>query len=124
MLHRALEPVHELLFARFHIVSMPWEGIPLPGAATSALASSLPKQPKNLRVHLRTAQMNWPAEWLKLEPFVMRQRLFEMFKEKEDVWQEFEASKYMGIKNLKENDVPGLRRVPVDKRVERINRDR
>lgn len=122
LLHAALEPVHELLFARFHMVAMPWEGV-TPASASPSLASSLPK-PKALRLHLRAVQMHWPLEWLELEPRLMRQRIFEMFKEKEDVWQAQEANKMMNIRSLKENDIPGLRRVPVDERVARINRDR
>lgn len=123
LLHRALEPVHEIMITRIRIIAMPWEGV-LPESASPALASTLPPKPKHLRMHLKQAQMHWPDEWAFLEPGLMRQRLFEMLKEKEDAWQAQEAAKYGGLESLKENDVPGLRRLGVGQRVARLNRDR
>jgi len=125
MVHAALEPVHEVLYTRIHHVVMPFEGILPPSALEEAgLASTLPVKPKALRAHLRVAQMHWPEEWADLEPYPMRQRLFEMLKEKEDAWQDQEGSKYMGLRSLKENDIPGLKRLGVQERVERLRRDR
>lgn len=120
LLHAAMAPVHELMFSRIRLISMPWEGA-VPG---SSLASSLPSKPKPLRAHLRQAQRQWPSEWAALEARVLRQRLFEMLHEREVAWQAEEAAKYGSIGNLKENDVPGLKRINVDTRVARIDRDR
>merc|ERR1712188_186414 len=55
---------------------------------------------------------------------VLCKEWFERFREVEGKWQEGEAMKLGALAGLKENDVPGLRRVPVDQRVNRINRDR
>lgn len=123
LLHAALEPVHELLFGRIRLVAMPWEGA-VPDSVSPGLASTLPSQPQSLRSHLRHVQMQWPDEWALLMPGLMRQRLFEMLREREETWQAQEANKYMGLRNLKENDIPGLRRLGVDQRVARLNRDR
>lgn len=49
---------------------------------------------------------------------------FAHFQDIDAKWQENEANKLGALAGLKENDVPGLRRVPVDQRVNRINRDR
>lgn len=51
-------------------------------------------------------------------------RAFDLFQEIEVRWQEGEYKKLGALAGLKENDVPGLRRVPADERVARINRDR
>lgn len=121
-LHTAMEPVHELLYARTHVVSTPR------GLASSATAvldrPPLPDKPQPLREHLFVAQAYWPEEWAAVEPKDFRQRLFQFLLEKELMWQEKEASKYCGLRNLKENDVPGLRRIGLQERVDRLSRDR
>jgi hypothetical protein len=123
LVHAGLKPVHELLYARIHLIFMPWEGC-LPASASPSLASTLPSQPKELRAYLRDVQSHWPAEWVELDSRLLRQRIFERLKDKEDDWSAQEASKYMGLRNLKENDIPGLRRLGVDQRVARLSRDR
>lgn len=55
---------------------------------------------------------------------VLCKECFDRFKDIESKWQDGEAVKLGALAGLKENDVPGLRRVPVDQRVSRINRDR
>eukprot|EP00913_Durusdinium_trenchii_P016942 g15927.t1 len=41
-----------------------------------------------------------------------------------DRWQSLELKKYYGFQGLKENDMPGLKRMGVDQRVQRLDRDR
>lgn len=114
-LHSALAPLHPLLYSRIRTI--------FTGAA--AMAGELPAKPPELRLHLRNAQVQWPEEGFKeTEPRLVRQRLIQMGLTREDAWQKQEASKYSGLQGLKENDVPGLRRLDWTKRVERLDRDR
>jgi len=123
IVHTAMAPIHELLYSRARIFCMPWD-LGLPSSASPSVATKLPEKPKELRNHLRQAQVQWPDEWALLHPHLMRQRLFEMLKDTEDEWQSREASKYSGLQQLKENDIPGLKRLGIDQRVQRIHRDR
>jgi hypothetical protein len=122
-IHSAMAPIHEILYARARVFCMPWD-IGLPSSASPSAPTKLPEKPKELRNHLRQSQMQWPDEWALLHPHLMRQRLFEMLKEKEDAWSSREANKYSGLQQLKENDIPGLKRLGVDQRVQRLHRDR
>lgn len=123
IVHAAMAPIHEILYSRARIFSMPWD-LGLPSSASPSVATKLPEKPKELRNHLRHAQMQWPDEWAFLHPHLMRERLFETLKEREDVWQLREASKYGSLQQLKENDIPGLKRIGIDQRVQRLQRDR
>lgn len=114
-LHAALAPLHSLLYSRVRTV--------FTGAA--AMGGELPAKPPELRGHLRGAQVQWPEEgFQQKEPRLVRRRLIELALTREDVWSKQETTKYSGLQNLKENDIPGIRRLDWQQRVARLDRDR
>mmetsp|Transcript_58104 Transcript_58104/g.101721 ORF Transcript_58104/g.101721 Transcript_58104/m.101721 type:complete len:304 (-) Transcript_58104:69-980(-) len=114
-LHACLAPLHSLLYSRIRTV--------FTGAA--ALGGALPEKPPELRGHLRGAQVQWPEDgFQQLEPRLVRRRLIELALTREDNWQKQETTKYSGLQNLKENDIPGIRRLDWQQRVARLDRDR
>ncbi|CAK0896434.1 unnamed protein product [Prorocentrum cordatum] len=124
-LEAAMDQLHPLLFSRFRSVcvapSLPGGGEPsaAPGDGGAAVEVSA-----ELRQHLGKALLRLPPEWARQDAFSAHQQLFEALLRREDFWSQNEAKKYAGFRDLKENDVPGLRRIGIDKRVERITRDR
>lgn len=118
----AMSGLHPILLARFRNVCL----APLLNGA--AVMPSQPRAKTNiseeLEVHLSVVKLQLPAEWVEQDAFSAHQQLFEALLRREDFWSRNEIKKYAGFRNLKENDVPGLRRMPVDKRIERISRDR
>mmetsp|Transcript_120371 Transcript_120371/g.374799 ORF Transcript_120371/g.374799 Transcript_120371/m.374799 type:complete len:314 (+) Transcript_120371:51-992(+) len=123
----ALLPVHPLLLSRFRaICAVPADstgaGCAEPDLAQQLLAG-LPPGHEELRSQLRSTLVRIPAP-ADGEPRTWHQRLFELLQEREDRFQKTEAKKYVGFQNLKENDIPGFKRLPMDKRIERLDRDR
>lgn len=117
LLREALAPLHPLLFSRYKVIAAPWAD----GAASAeaGLATT-----GDLRIHLQAAIVEMPAAWADLEPFAMHQCLFQALLEREDKWARQETNKYSGFQGLKENDMPGLKRLPMDARIKRLDRDR
>jgi len=122
----ALSSMHPLLYSRFRAVCV--AGGEGPGGAAPADASQLlatgPQLPEDLRVHLRGAMLRLPPAPAAPDRGSAPQQLFELLLEREDRWQRIEANKYAGFQGLKENDMPGLRRMGVEQRIERLDRDR
>lgn len=112
----AMAGLHPLLFSRFRNVCV------APGS--SGPSQAVGPELQELRAHLANARLLLPAEWAEQDAFAAHQQLFEALLRREDFWSRNEIKKYAGFRNMKENDVPGLKRMPVDKRVERIGRDR
>eukprot|EP00416_Gambierdiscus_australes_P007796 CAMPEP_0171141904 /NCGR_PEP_ID=MMETSP0766_2-20121228/141463_1 /TAXON_ID=439317 /ORGANISM="Gambierdiscus australes, Strain CAWD 149" /LENGTH=147 /DNA_ID=CAMNT_0011605657 /DNA_START=1 /DNA_END=444 /DNA_ORIENTATION=- len=96
----ALQPQHPLLYSRVRAVCVQ--------GGTESAGGKVPKE-------LEGAVVGLPEDHL---------RLFELLQELEERWQRREAGKYNGLRGLKENDVPGLRRISMEKRIERLDRDR
>jgi len=118
LLQEALSCVHPLLFARFR-------NICVCDGATGKLASSSVKLSVELRVHLRNAVVAVPPiSSGDLGPLMVHQSLFELLRRREEGWQQNEMNKYAGFQNLKENDMPGLKRLPLDQRIQRLDRNR
>lgn len=120
----AMDQLHPILFSRFRSVCVappPPGGKEPQGASSGGVAAEVSA---DLRQHLAKALLRLPPEWARQDAFSAHQQLFEALLRREDFWSQNEAKKYAGLRDMKENDVPGLRRVPVDKRVERITRDR
>lgn len=114
-LHAALEPLHALLYGRIRCV--------ITGAV--AMGGELPAKPPELRGHLRSVQVQWPEGGCQeMEPRLVRKRLVEIALKREDAVMKQESTKYAGLQNLKENDIPGIRRLNWQQRVERLDRDR
>eukprot|EP00933_Yihiella_yeosuensis_P011850 TRINITY_DN11964_c0_g1_i2.p1 TRINITY_DN11964_c0_g1~~TRINITY_DN11964_c0_g1_i2.p1 ORF type:complete len:308 (-),score=64.51 TRINITY_DN11964_c0_g1_i2:449-1372(-) len=114
----ALRSVHPLLFSRFRTVCVR-------GSDTAQISNLKDhKLPEELTHHLQTALAELPSVWEKLDTQLYCQRLFEFLQEREDRWQVFEGQKYAGFQTLEENDMPGLKRLGVDQRVQRMDRDR
>lgn len=118
-LEAAMDQLHEILFKRFRSVCV---APPPPGGP--AAAGRPPAASAELRQHLSKALLMLPPEWARQDAFSAHQQLFEALLRREDFWSLNEVKKYAGFRDLKENDVPGLRRIGIDKRVERITRDR
>jgi len=114
VMEAALKQVHPLLFSRFRTVCI--HG----GDTMEDFASS----PVELRQHLEATTVVLPSNWEGLERQVALQCLFELLRDREDHWAKLELMKYTGFQSLKENDLPGLKRMGVDQRVQRLNRDR
>eukprot|EP00931_Biecheleriopsis_adriatica_P057665 TRINITY_DN34228_c0_g1_i1.p1 TRINITY_DN34228_c0_g1~~TRINITY_DN34228_c0_g1_i1.p1 ORF type:complete len:302 (+),score=68.34 TRINITY_DN34228_c0_g1_i1:71-976(+) len=110
----ALMPVHPLLFSRFR-------SILVRGVDVMEDFASLPK---DLRAHMEGCTAVIPSSWESLDAQVAFQALFELLRDREDHWQQLELMKYSGFQGLKENDMPGIRRLGVDQRLQRLNRDR
>jgi len=116
VLEAALAPLHPVLYSRFRTVVV-WDG---GGDGVGGAAGSHAE----LRAHLSAALVRMPPAWAASEPRVAHQRLFEILVEREERWQRSQVKKYASFQDLKENDMPGLRRISVDKRIERLDRDR
>lgn len=114
----AMAPMHELLFARFRSVCVPFP------SSGETIPSSWSALPAKLRGHLEVATMAAEDGWAVSEPSVVLMRLFELLAVREERWQRGEARKYAGFQNLKENDMPGLKRLGLNERVQRLDRDR
>lgn len=110
----ALMPVHPLLFSRFRSIC-------IRGADVMEDFGSLPQ---DLRAHMEGCTAVIPSTWEGLDAQVAFQALFELLRDREDHWQQLELMKYSGFQGLKENDMPGIRRLGVDQRIQRLNRDR
>ncbi|CAJ1376617.1 unnamed protein product [Effrenium voratum] len=113
-LQQALKNVHPLLFSRFRTICVF-------GSDTTEDFDSLPQE---LRSHFKASIVTVPFTWQKLELQVAYQFLHELFRDKEDMWHTLELKKFAGFQALKENDLPGLRRIGLDERVKRLDRDR
>mmetsp|Transcript_13909 Transcript_13909/g.39724 ORF Transcript_13909/g.39724 Transcript_13909/m.39724 type:complete len:313 (-) Transcript_13909:237-1175(-) len=119
LLAKALSPVHALLFGRFRLVVSPFVG---PGAWPPAWPSDLPE---DLAKHLRSITVRAPDVWAADQtPEVVLQELFELVALREMRFDRLEARKYNGFQGLKENDMPGLRRLDAEQRIKRLDRDR
>lgn len=113
-LQSALQSVHPLLFSRFRTIC-------IFGADAMEDFSSLTPE---LRRHMEASTVVIPSTWQQLDLQVGYQYFFELLRDKEDRWQSLELKKYYGFQGLKENDMPGLKRMGVDQRVQRLDRDR
>jgi len=113
-LQSALQSVHPLLFSRFRTVCV---------FGADALEDFNAQTPE-LRRHLEASTVAIPSTWQLLETQVAYQYLFELLRDKEERWHTLELKKYAGFQGLKENDMPGLKRMGVDQRVQRLDRDR
>lgn len=116
----ALAPVHALLFSRFRTVCVRWSE----DGADDISASALLSLPTDLRIHLRTALVQMPPAWADMEAFAMHQILFQLLIDREERFSAGEARKYWGFQGMKENDIPGLRRMSMETRIKRLDRDR
>lgn len=114
----ALAPAHPLLYSRFRLAVAPFEGT---GGWPPAWPADLPTE---LVAHLAGAVLRAPAGWAEQEPRAALQGLFELLAMRETRWQKAEARKYAGFQTLKENDMPGLKRMGVEQRIQRLDRDR
>mmetsp|Transcript_34082 Transcript_34082/g.89853 ORF Transcript_34082/g.89853 Transcript_34082/m.89853 type:complete len:339 (+) Transcript_34082:3-1019(+) len=118
MLAAALAPQHPLLYSRFRLAVAPFE-------SASAWPPAWPADlPAELVEHLAGAVLRAPAAWVEQEPRMALQGLFELLALRETRWQKSEARKYAGFQTLKENDMPGLKRMGVEQRIQRLDRDR
>mmetsp|Transcript_66559 Transcript_66559/g.138976 ORF Transcript_66559/g.138976 Transcript_66559/m.138976 type:complete len:306 (+) Transcript_66559:69-986(+) len=118
MLARALQPVHPLLFSRFRAALAPFE-------ARHAWPPSWPGQlSKELVAHLAAVLVRPPADWEAQEPRKVLASLFELLALREGSFEKAEAKKYQSFQGLKENDMPGMKRLGVEQRIARLDRDR
>merc|ERR1712079_430040 len=113
--------MHALLFSRFRVVCT----APGKNGGSEGLSQSLTSNPE-LKKHLNGVLLPLSTElWnVSRDARVAHQRLIEQVLDRQDKLERVEMKKYSGLKNLKENDVPGIRRVGVEERVERLGRDR
>lgn len=118
----ALAPLHPLLISRFRAICVACEGNDIHGLA-KLLTQGQPMS-EQLRNHFSGALMPLPSESRGSAPYMAHQGLFETLLAREERWSRIEAKKYAGFQNLKENDKPGLKRMSVEKRIERLDRDR
>lgn len=98
------------------------------GAGNGLLKNAKPESTDDLTDFFRR-RVAWamPPEWERPDPTdvkVQYDTLFRLFAEVEDAFQEREYQKMDALSNLKENDVPGMRRIAVEDRVQRVNRNR
>lgn len=119
VVHEALSQLHPLLLSRFRTLCVRSGDV----VAASRCREEQAWSPE-LREHLLGATVCLPAAFEELGAQVARQRLFELLLEREERWQRTEMRKYQGFQGLKENDMPGLRRMSVEQRIERLDRDR
>jgi len=118
MLARILKPVHPLLYSRFRLALAPFEGA---AAWPPAWPADLPME---LVTHLAGAVLRAPASWAAEEPRSVVQSVFELLASREGRLQRLEEKKYAGFQTLKENDMPGMKRLGVEDRIKRLDRDR
>jgi len=116
----ALCPLHPLLFRRFRaIFAADRDG---PGTGNLDLEGG-PSLSQQLQAHLSAAMLPLPCESLLAEPMA-HQPLFELVLQREERWCRGEATKYFGLADMKEGDKPGLKRMPVEQRINFLGRDR
>lgn len=116
-LHAALLGLDPILYSRLRTVMEVWEQV-LPET------SPAPRLPLELRKKMQTALVSAPPTWAALQPYALCQCFFELLLEREDHFSKAEYQKFSGLSAMKENDLPGVRRVGVDDRVQRISRNR
>jgi len=116
----ALSSMHPLLYSRFRVVcTVPSRN----GSHGVALSSSLEE---GVKKHLKGAVMHLPSElWNSAgDARSAHQQLFEQVLTRQDKLANVEMKKYGGFQHLKENDMPGLKRLGVEERVAKLDRDR
>lgn len=114
-LREALTPLHPLMYSRVRVVL---------ASESEAAAAAISSASKEVRKHLERVTVPMPQEWVNLEPFALHACIFQLLEERIDIFQSAEVKKYTGFQGMKENDVPGLRRLPLDSRIKRMDRDR
>jgi len=119
LLTAALSPVNPLLYSRLRTVCEIWEDDM--GGPPDYLAPGLPA---DLLQQLSTAVVSVPVTWASFEPYAMCQCLFGLLVDREEKFQKAQAKKYDNLTGMKENDLPGFKRLTMDERVGRLNRDR
>lgn len=114
----ALAPVHPLLFSRFRLAIEPF-------GSEDTLPPTWPVNlEKELLEHLDGIVLRVPEPLLQKEPKDAVTMLFEKLERIFIRFQQHEAKKYIGFQGLKENDVPGFKRLSADERISRLDRDR
>lgn len=113
----ALAPVHPLLLSRFRTLCVCRRDAESGSDASQTL-------PPEQRQSLTSAMVVLPAAWEQLSAQAAFLHLFELFRAREERWSQAEVKKYSGFQGLKENDMPGLKRMPIDARIQRLDRDR
>uniref|UniRef100_A0A7S1RY87 Uncharacterized protein n=1 Tax=Alexandrium catenella TaxID=2925 RepID=A0A7S1RY87_ALECA len=123
----AFLPMHPLLFSRYRAVCVVPDSSagadPAPRDFAQSILAQGPAMPDELRSQLRATLVRIPDP-VGREPRGWHQHLFELLQEREDRFAKNEGKKYAGFQDLKENDMPGLRRLTIEKRMERLDRDR
>eukprot|EP00929_Paragymnodinium_shiwhaense_P020492 TRINITY_DN13648_c0_g1_i2.p1 TRINITY_DN13648_c0_g1~~TRINITY_DN13648_c0_g1_i2.p1 ORF type:complete len:321 (+),score=79.47 TRINITY_DN13648_c0_g1_i2:105-1067(+) len=117
LLREALLPCHPMMYARIRGVFASQVQTPEPALPNTTAAEDVEKQLGSVAVYL-------PDEWLRHDAFVMHQCMMQLFEDRFGRWQDTELKKYMGFQGLKENDMPGLKRMPLEVRIKRMDRDR
>lgn len=118
-----LAPLNAILYARMGTICIQADDGISADAAVDAITGAA-GLPVDLGAHLRTSLVQLPTEWAELDAHLMRQSLFMLLADRENRWQEGEAAKFAGLSGLKENDLPGFKRMPISTRVQRLDRDR
>lgn len=113
-----LSALHPLLLSRYRTICI------TSGDVATVRPSEEASFSEELHAHLLTSCVLFPTAFEQLEPEAARQDLFELLHEREGRWQDLESKKFAGFQALKENDLPGFRRLGVDERIKRLDRDR
>lgn len=120
VLTTALGEVHPLLLSRFRNIVVSRHDS---ASSTAAMLSSSPLSSEH-RDHFGAATVVLPAAWEQMSCSAGHEHLFQLLIMREERWQKTEMKKYTGFQNLKENDVPGIRRIGVEARINRLDRNR
>jgi len=118
LLYAALTPLHPLLYSRMRVVLV------AAAAASISPQTAAPAPSKELQEHLEGVLVHIPEDWARLNAFALHQCMAQLLEERVERFQLAEMKKYAGFQGLKENDMPGLKRMPLDTRIKRLDRDR
>lgn len=117
-LRQALMPQHPMLYGRLRAIFVSPAQVEAPAVdLTAAGAADVQQQLDNATVQL-------PEEWLRHSASMLHQCMFQLFEQRFARWGDAEMKKYLGFQGMKENDMPGLKRMPLDVRIKRMDRDR
>lgn len=119
-LQRALQPHHPLLYSRVKLAVVSCGDDWANGFSRSEMSDGA----KEAFDHMNNVTLVLPETWTHLNAFAMHNCLFQLIEERIEKWQGGEMQKYAGFQDMKENDMPGLKRLTVDERCARMNRDR
>lgn len=129
LLISVLEPIHSMFYARCRSICIFGDDEVSADAAVNLISKAGSNKgaeigPAALAEHLGRTLVQLPSDWTNLDDYDMKHEFFKMLADREDKWASAEGDKLAGLQAMTDNDLTGLKRIGINRRVERVSRDR